>query len=153
MSNIIERQEARIAKLETRTSAIIERQEELIVELERRVELGNRRITELQTTGTNFVNEGRMLRAQLSAAKAVMRVGFIERPMSSLYPPDGSACMDLVRLYERIELLEKDAWTQTTQAAKEFVKEAHAMMVKDDTWQPVDFIEAWHKKFRDLLGD
>lgn len=115
------------------------------------------RETELQALNTDLTNEVRMLRAQLGAAKALMRVGFIERPMSMLVSPDGAASEDLMKLYERIELLEKDAWTQTGAVAKQFVKASKNVETASTLSGQVDnldgFIKFWAERFRSLVGD
>jgi len=116
------------------------------------------RTTELQADNTKLITELRMVRAQLDAAKALMRVGFIERPMSRLMPASGSSCEDLVKLYERIELLEKDGWTQTGPLARQFVKAVKAFVENESGISQkeedfVDFIESWADKFHTLVGD
>lgn len=109
------------------------------------------RETELQADNTRLITELRMVRAQLNAAKAIMRVGFIERPMSQLMPPTGATCEDLVKLYERIELLEKDAWTMTGPLARQFVK---AVRTFDPERNDLDtMVEEWAAKFAKLVGD
>lgn len=119
------------------------------------------RETELQADNTRLITELRMARAQLSAAKALMRVGFIERPMSQLMPANGSSCEDLVSLYARIELLEKDAWTMTGPLARQFVKAAKKLaeensyrgMLLDDASGFMSFIGEWAEKFAALVGN
>ncbi len=109
------------------------------------------RETELQANNTSLVNEVRMLRAQLHAAKAVMRVAFIDRPMTKEMPADGVENEDLRELYDRLELLEKDAWTQTGALAKQFVKYVKEFDPRRDDAQPV--LEEWAEKFKALVGD
>lgn len=126
----------------------------------------NDRETELQAHNTQLVNETRMLRAQLNAAKIVLNQSLVERPITVMMAislgidpgPSQYENVELKKLYDRLELLEKDAWTQTGALAKQFVKAVKVwnenksgISQKEEDW--VSFVDEWADKFQALVGD
>lgn len=119
------------------------------------VRFGNDRITELQAHLTKLENENRMLRAQYTAARALLQHVLIDSPIAArINATKGNedavsrtlvAGIDLVS--KRIELLERDAWTQTTNQVRHFVDVASnpATIINHD------FIATWLTRFKKAL--
>lgn len=119
------------------------------------------RITELLALNTAQTNEIRMLRAQRNAARKLIHVALVDGPLANIlalqtgesYIDMRTRSRDLLDLYQRIELLEKDAWTQTTGVAKEFVETSiHLLANPHYTEDLAYFIEQWSTKFKSVLG-
>lgn len=105
-------------------------------------------VDSLQARGTELVNENRMLRAQLDAAKTILNHAHLELPIVVMTnaDPEQYSKVNLKKLYERIELLEKDAWTQTTGAVREFLEEEKTIGHRSE------FVVKWATKFKALVG-
>lgn len=123
------------------------------------------RITELQASNTTKVNEIRMLRARLNASNILLQEVMLDRPLANILAFNTQEPYDAMRerntgltqLHARIELLENDAWTQTTGVARDFVKAACHMLEKPSSMVHVaedllEFVEQWNAKFKSVLG-
>lgn len=142
---------------------------------QQRIQCAETQITDLQKDNTRLVNETRMLRAQLKAARAVLIAALVDSPIELLKVQDNAVRRytgsehirqtgrelatlgSMYTIYERIELLEKDAWTGCAALARQFVKEMGELIEKpqsvEDAMSLIYVIEEWRDKFKTLLTD
>jgi len=119
------------------------------------------RINELMNLNTKLENDRRMLSAQLDAAKKILKFVLIDQPIAmdvatKAGMPTAAALRsdkDMYSLFQRIELLEKDAWTATSLETKEFVKDADIILQDPpDEETLLAWVSMWFERLKKSLG-
>jgi hypothetical protein len=124
-----------------------------------------KQVDELQARSTELETERRMWNARYTALASIYQTILLELPVAAIimrFAGDDKLAhralleamgqCDSVR--RRVDLLEKDAWTLTTQAAKEFIKGAEAVRKSEepDAQRLYDFIDRWRARFAILTA-
>lgn len=121
------------------------------------------RVTELLGVNTRLENVNRMVRAQLDAAKKLLKFVLIDKPITmdiaeAYGASKGEALRadkEILSLYQRIELLEKDAWTATMLETREFVKEAELVINNEHMTEDCEsavWLTNWTERLKKALG-
>lgn len=125
-----------------------------------------RRVTELQAAGTRLENDRRMWKARAEAAREILQALAVDLPILQRLVGRGATeaeVRDLVTtaldVHERIELLERDAWTACSGIAREMVRAwdgnrlGAASSAHDSDLPPgwAEAIEGWVSRFREAL--
>lgn len=142
--------------LTTEVDANCERCEELLGKALEKVELLSTRVDELQARGSELENERRAWKLRAETATAFLKDVLVDLPLAMrLIKAGAPMATSLETLLKRIkdesqrsDMLAKDAWTQTTQVAKEFVKEVELLSC---SYQD-GFVDHWADRFRKILG-
>lgn len=117
------------------------------------------RVDELQAACTSVENERREWKAraqssytylELAARPSLLTQAVIAKEVSC---EDAQAIRDeIAKAAEKADQILQDAWTQTTMAVKDFVREAADFSEeKGPTW--LAFVKKWAARFRRVLGD
>lgn len=125
-------------------------------ELEKR----NEQVAHLQNRGTELINETRMLKAKLHAARRILTYHLIEHPIDELggaLPPQSGA---LMTLYKRLDILENTVASKIATVAGEFVRDARFQIFKpvsdeiaaSEILTPADKHRAAEENYQSLLS-
>lgn len=120
--------------------------------LRRELTKRNDQVGHLQARGTDLINETRLLRAKLNAAKNVLTYFLIEKPIDELGGATAPTSLTLMSLYKRLEMLENTAASKIAHVAAEYVHELRQMFVEDDvTGIHPDFAKKYGDRFAAIL--
>lgn len=124
------------------------------------------RIDELQKRGSELENDRRMWKSRALACRALVDA-LVEKSIASMGDfGTGSisakeSATNLAKVAERVWLLEHDAWTQTTQIAKTFVREVKGIMDLHAREPDCDakilsfakLVDSTFERFKSIVGD
>lgn len=122
-----------------------------------------RQVDELQKRGSALENERRMWKSRAESCRKIIDA-LVERAIAehSKDTMSAKASEDLMRsVVERIWLLEHDAWTQTTQIAKTFVREIKGIMQLNEREPDPDrkilafahVVDSTFERFKAIVGE
>lgn len=134
--------------------------------LEKEVTVLCAKVDELQKIGSTLENERRMWKSRAVACRALVDA-LVEKSIASMGDfGTGSISMkqsaaDMAKVVERVWLLEHDAWTQTTQVAKTFVREIKGIMQLNEREPDPDrkilafahVVDSTYERFKAIVGE